>query len=433
MVSNRKAICLFSSAGIGELGIKQNNIDIVISNELLKDRHELYKNNYPETECISGDIWNMDDKIIEEYRTTFSNEELFMVYATPPCQGMSSNGAGTLLKGIRSGERPAIDERNRTIIPTMKIVKELKPKWFLMENVPNMLNTIINDENDNYINIIDYVRRELGSEYVGRAEVISCSDYGVPQTRKRLITIFTRDYFGIRYFERFGSFFPPHEKQEQITLRQAIGSFPPLSAEQGKNECKAFNELHFVPIISPHKLWWLDNTPEGETAYNNQCSNPNCGYKENGLHRDVVNDGIAQSNKNTPIYCEICNSLLPRPTMIDKKTGELRLLKGFHSAYRRTEWDRPAHALTQNFIYEASDNKVHPEQNRVLSIYEALVVQTISQYEYDFHINGKLISNSLFAQIIGESVPPRVIDFICNKMINIEQLYGEYSLETGFI
>jgi DNA (cytosine-5)-methyltransferase 1 len=167
------------------------------------------------------------------------------------------------------------------------------------------------------------------------------------------------------------------------------------------------------------KYWWISNTPEGETAYNNQCVNTKCRYDGNFLHRDVHKNGRWESNKNTPIYCVKCGELLPRPSMVDKKTGKRRLIKGFHSAYRRMRWDEPARALTQNFQFEASDNKVHPNQNRVLSIYEALVIQSIRDYEYRFNIDGKLIQRSLFAEIIGESVPPKLIDMICKKMVSI--------------
>ena len=45
----KEAVSLFSSAGIGELGLKAHDIRIVVSSELLADRHTLYKNNYPGT------------------------------------------------------------------------------------------------------------------------------------------------------------------------------------------------------------------------------------------------------------------------------------------------------------------------------------------------------------------------------------------------
>lgn len=142
-----------------------------------------------------------------------------------------------------------------------------------------------------------------------------------------------------------------------ITLRDAISKLPPLDAKEGKNERKDFHPWHFVPIMNQEKYWWMENTPEGCTAYNNQCVNPKCLYQNNRLHGSNIDDGLHSSNKDTPIYCEKCGKLLPRPTLIDKKTGERRLLKGYDTAYRRMEWDKPAATLTQNFIFEASDKK----------------------------------------------------------------------------
>lgn len=413
------AICLFSSAGIGELGIKANNLNIVASNELIAERHALYKENYPETECFDGDIWKRKNDIVSYYLQNH-DEELFLLYATPPCQGMSSNGAGRLMQEVRHGNRSHIDERNRLIIPTIEIIKKLKPRWVIMENVPNMRHTFINDEHDNIVNIMEYIENNLGVEYIGKGEVLACSDYGIPQQRKRLITIYTRDSKGKDYFKKNGNtFFPVGERQKPVTLKDAIGHLPPLDSKAGSECAKDFHELHYVPIMKEEKYWWISNTPEGNTAYNNQCVSETCLYKGNELHRDTNEDGRAQSSKNTPIYCKKCGSLLPRPSMVDKKTGERRLIKGFHSAYRRMEWDRPAHTLTQNFQFEASDNKVHPEQNRVLSTYEALILQTITDYNYTFEIKGKKISRSLFARIIGESVPPKLIDIICRKMLDL--------------
>ena len=126
-----------------------------------------------------------------------------------------------------------------------------------------------------------------------------------------------------------------------------------------------------------------------------------------------------QSNKDTPIYCERCGELLPRPTVVDKKTGKRRLIKGYDTAYRRMDWNSPAPTLTQNFIFEASDKKVHPDQTRVLSIYEALILQTIADYSYHLSIGGMPITKNMCAEIIGESVPPRLIEIICNHIKSI--------------
>ena len=154
--------------------------------------------------------------------------------------------------------------------------------------------------------------------------------------------------------------------------------------------------------MSPEKHWWMENTPEGNMAYNNQCVNPNCGYNGNRSHGSNMEDGTHTSNKDTSIYCEKCGELLPRPTVVDKKTGKRRLISGYNTAYARMEWDRPAPTLTQNFIYESSDKRVHPSQTRVLSMYEAMILQTIAEYEFKFSIKGKNITKNLCAEIIGE-------------------------------
>ena len=101
-------------------------------------------------------------------------------------------------------------------------------------------------------------------------------------------------------------------------------------------------------------------------------------------------------------------------------TNELRLIKGFNTAYKRMQWDKPAPTLTQNFQFEASDNKIHPAQNRVLSIYEGLKIQTITDYNYNFIIKNKLPLKSIMQEIIGESVPPKLIEIISKKIIEID-------------
>ena len=61
-------------------------------------------------------------------------------------------------------------------------------------------------------------------------------------------------------------------------------------------------------------------------------------------------DGRHTYKNDTPIYCQKCGALLPRPTMVDKVTGERRRIKGFDSAYKRMSWDTPAPTLTQSYF-----------------------------------------------------------------------------------
>lgn len=422
----RNAISLFSSSGIGDLGLHANDINTVIACELIPQRANLFQANNPQTVMFNGNIWDMEKDIISYYKKTF-NEAPFLILATPPCQGMSSNGMGTILRNLRKGIRPKFDERNRLIIPTLRIIKALKPEWIILENVPNMNNTLIMDDDDNPINIIEFIKRELGNEYIGRAEVIDVCNYGVPQHRKRLISIFTRDPKGKNYYKEIGSFIPTptHSKVDSMftthwkTLRESIWGLPPLTSKKGEN-IDSDNPLHKVPVLDDIKLSWIHNTPEGDTAFNNQCINSACKYMGNKTHgTSHDSEGINRANSDTPLFCEKCGTLLPRPYVENKETGEKRIMKGFTSAYKRMYWDEPSSTLTQNFQYACSDNKVHPDQDRVLSLYEGLIIQTIANYNFSFIIDGKLVSDGLIRDTIGESVPPLIIDILCKHILKI--------------
>lgn len=419
MPSGPTAVSLFSSAGIGDLGLLANGFDVIASSELIKQRHDLYRTNFPSARCFTGDIRKHKTDLIEHVQRRLDGKELFLMLATPPCQGMSTNGAGKLLSEIRAGNRPPMDERNRLIIPTMEVVAALQPKWLVLENVPGMRQAVILDRAEEPINLLDFVRREVGPGYVGCSEVVSCSDYGVPQVRKRLITIFTRDIQGAEYFQKNGTFLSPDHETKPVTLRQAIGHLPALDPCDGPASDPDFHPLHYVQPMDREKHWWIRNTPEGDTAFNNQCIAAGCGYAGNAPHSDITAADRASKSDHSTLFCQMCGSLLPRPSIVDSHTGERRLIKGFHSAYRRMRWDEPARALTRNFPFEASDNKIHPDQHRPLSIYEAMVLQTITEFDFSFQLNGRTVGRKMIADVIGESVPPRLMEHISRRILSL--------------
>lgn len=426
--NRRKAVSLFCSSGIGDLGLKANNIDTVVACELLPERMKLFLHNHPEAKGFCGDIWTLKGEIIKYYKDNFADAP-FILIATPPCQGMSSNGRGTILNNLKKGIRPEFDSRNQLIVPAIEVIKKLKPEWVIFENVPNMTNTVIEDSCGGVINIIDYINQELRNEYVGTPQVVDVADYGVPQHRNRLITILTRNPKGIAEYKRTKQLLPEPTHSENrtmfsekwLTLRDAIYHTPPLSSRKGEN-VDPNNPLHKVPLLDDVKLSWVHNTPEGQTAMNNQCINPDCMYKGNTLHGARHNsEGVNRANTDTPLYCQKCGALLPRPYTIDRQTGEKRIMKAFVSAYKRMYWDEPSSTLTQNFQYACSDNKLHPTQDRVLSLYEGLIIQTITQYPYSFEIDGKIAPDGLIRDTIGESVPPLLIDKIVKYIIDISK------------
>jgi DNA (cytosine-5)-methyltransferase 1 len=436
-----KAITLFSSAGIGDLAIKKHGIKILVANEIVESRVALYKQNFPETEMIQGDIWTMQERIVTKTLERLQGDELDFVFATPPCQGMSKNGQGKLLRGIREGVKPKLDERNQLIIPTLQIIKKLNPKTVFFENVPEMIFTVILDENGQPINIIDFIERELGREYVGKPEVVQFADYGIPQRRSRLITIYSRDEKLKRYFSQCKSFIPEktHSSESNkklkswVTVRDVIGNLPPLD---GKNKALATSNIpfHRVAVLDPKKYIWISNIPPEKSAFDNQCINPKCMYQGNPTHGSSKDHhGINRANSDTPLYCKKCGEILPRPYTIEKD-GSKRIMAGYTSAYKRMSWDLPSPTLTTNLSYPSSDHKIHPDQNRVLSLYEAFLLHTLNEFDYDWHfINDGIVPDTVIAEVIGESIPPKAIYLIIEHLLGIAsnddiRLPNEYQL-----
>lgn len=429
MQNSLTAISLFTSGGIGDLAVRSAGFEILVSNEIEADRHSVFAHNFPTVHCLTGNVWGRKQEIVEATRKLLNGRPLDLLYATPPCQGMSKNGRGKLLNAIRAGRKPIRDVRNRLIIPTIELAKELRPEIILLENVPEMGNTVILDDHGEAVAILNYLQRELGSDYCGRAEVVEFADYGVPQCRQRLITVFTRAESLKKWFNLHGTFLPIRthsergtgKKRRWVTLREVIGTFPPLDA---KDERSATSPLpyHRVPVLDAMKYWWVQHTLPERSAFDNQCVS--CRFQDNPSHgakRDGT--GINRASSETPLYCLKCGELLPRPSVLHQ--GKRRLMHGFTSAYKRMPYDKPASALTRNLSYACSDNKLHPVQNRVLSLYEAFRIHTIDQFEYQWQrSDGRKISDKLIREIIGESIPPAGLKVIVDHLVNayLEQI-----------
>ena len=415
-MNDLKAISLFSCGGIGDLALKKAGVDVILANELEQERAEVFCYNFPEVEMIIGDIWQKKDSIIKTVHSILPNTKLDIVFATPPCQGMSKNGRGKLLNLVRKGERPKEDPRNQLVIPAIDIFLELEADTLVMENVPEMENTLISSSlfQGKLISIPEYIMERLGSEFTSSIKVIEFADYGVPQRRQRLISVFSKHHNIKKFITEFGTIFPPktHSKRPVagmkpwVSVRDAISMLPTLDAISKQTSVSDEIPYHKVPLLDADKYLWVSNTPTGKSAFDNQCINPSCGYSENTTHGSKHNkDGINKSNTSTPIYCEKCNQLLPRPWV--REGDKFRLMKGFVSAYKRMDYDLPSSALTRNLSYACSDNKLHPDQNRVLSIHEATILHTLSQYEYSWiRRDGKKVSDKLVRELIGESIPP---------------------------
>jgi DNA (cytosine-5)-methyltransferase 1 len=85
--------------------------------------------------------------------------------------------------------------------------------------------------------------------------------------------------------------------------------------------------------------------------------------------------------------------------------------------------DLPASALTRNLSYACSDQKLHPREHRVLSLHEAFILHTLTEYPFEWRrADGKRVSDKTIREIIGESIPPRGLEILFRHLLDLLNL-----------
>ena len=167
-MKNIVAIDLFSGAGGTTRGLKNAGIRVVAAIEIDKWAAQTYRFNNPEVVLFESDIRNIRGEEIMDAIDLKSSDKLLLV-ACPPCQGFSTIGKNDIN-----------DKRNQLTFEYLRLINELKPDFLLMENVSGITNKKNSQIFEKFINLIE-------SEYLITYEVLNTADYGVPQTRKRLV------------------------------------------------------------------------------------------------------------------------------------------------------------------------------------------------------------------------------------------------------
>ena len=136
-------ISLFSSAGVGCYGFKQNDFECIATNEILTKRLKIQAFNNKckyDTGYLDGDISTKEIKNklfaeIKKCQTEHRISEPDVIVATPPCQGMS----------VANHKKKQELTRNSLVVESIEITKEVNPKFFIFENVRAFLNTTCTD------------------------------------------------------------------------------------------------------------------------------------------------------------------------------------------------------------------------------------------------------------------------------------------------
>jgi DNA (cytosine-5)-methyltransferase 1 len=192
------AIDLFSGCGGLTLGLKQAGFRVVGAVEIDALAAETYASNHPEVHLWRADIRRISGPKIRK-ALGLRRGQLDLLAGCPPCQGFSS-------MRTRNGGKQNRDRRNDLIFDYLRLVKALRPKTVMMENVPALID-------NSRLKVLKAKLIALGYEFNGTPAVLNAADYGVPQRRKRMILIGSR----------IGSIEMPPRARKAKTVRDAIG------------------------------------------------------------------------------------------------------------------------------------------------------------------------------------------------------------------
>ncbi|MBV6397444.1 MAG: hypothetical protein HFACDABA_03058 [Anaerolineales bacterium] len=392
------AISLFSGAGISDLGYELAGFQIVVQSEKDFDRANICEQNFPNSTCIKGDIEKTWKKIIRQYRKSEKQQRLSLLTVTPPCQGMSSSNPG---RGkITDPEHGVRDERNLLLLSAIPIINQLKPRVVVAENVPALLNRVIREKNTGKIKTVVQAFADELIEYELFVGVVQMADYGIPQLRRRAILVAVhKDEKWLENLKK-GKLLPwvrpTHSetaidnRKKWVSVRSWLNQMRYSALDAKTKPSNPKDALHYVPSYDGDRYLMVLSIPpySGKNAYQNSIC-PEC--NKNSIPLEVA-------------YCPHCGNLLRNRPYVLRKNGRARLIKGFHSSYRRMPPDRPASTVTTNSSHIGGDYKIHPWENRVMSARECADLQTVPR---TFKWNWAFENDHRYyiRNVIGEALP----------------------------
>lgn len=367
-------IDLFAGCGGLSLGFMKAGYVVNKAVEFDPAIAQTYSVNHPEVNVIVDDIANVDTTGV------FSRGDADVIIGGPPCQGFSMAGAR-----IRHGFID--DPRNYLFKHYFNVVKAVRPKAFIMENVKGMKNMQGGQIFEEILRLFSDPEETDGAPYHLFYKVIKASDFGVPQKRERLIIIGTLipdvpfdtlwDDTKKEVLQKYPSFFEP------TTVRDAISNLPAVTADG------------IIDNPTPMTQYQRYLSCDADTITNHTQSN----------HSKIAIDRMHKIG-NGQNYTELNEEI-----------------NSVHSgSYGRLVWDEPAATITTRFDTPAGGRFIHPEEDRTLSPREAARIQSFPD---NFIFTG---ARREISRQIGNAVPPKVSYFLAlfiRRILDFEQSKGE--------
>jgi len=380
MITNRlpSAVSLFSGCGGFCEGIESSGIEVRVAVELDKFACQTYRHNFPKTPLFDRDVHEfLAEGSGHEERYRLQNVDL--VFGGPPCQGFS-----------QIGTRRLDDERNELYKQYARVVTTLRPRVFLMENVPNL--ALMNK--GHFKNLILKEFASLGYSNTVMLRLLA-SDYGVPQTRQRVIFIGTRDEDEFPYdLASFAEAVLEQLKVKRpVTVDEALCDLPSEVVHSG--------EVMPYPKVSRPNPFLKDMRID--------CDGPRY-TKAMKRRRGIAASGVLLHNHHTKEIQERrahLISLLQPGMKADSLPKEIWNNKR-PEKWRRLHPDLPSHTILAQMHRDLSE-WIHPHLNRWITVREAARLQS-------FH-DGFVFVGSEWQQLkqIGNAVPP-LLGFALGKL-----------------
>lgn len=376
-----RAIDLFCGAGGLTEGFRNAGYEIGFALDWDKDSCETYKKNHPDTYVAHASITDYTPEQIEK----LAGGKIDVVLGGPSCQSFSTAGR-------RSGWVAKGDPRNDLWEHMFAVVRHLKPRAFLLENVPGMVYFKSGSFGDKIL------KRFAAEGYTVRKEILLAADWGVPQRRRRLFIV---GVLGDAPFEfpepthlggwRRDSLEMWEKKREErgllehLTIWDAIGDLPALEGVEGpvtKYEMKADEATSIARILRKGSRRLHDHEV------------PRMSDATRALIRHVPAGGT---------WRDIPPHLLPARYWGMRRTDSTNLLG-------RLDANLPAYTITTQFNNVTTGCFTHPIEDRSLSVREGARVQTFRD-TYDFV--GSLQSR---CRQIGNAVPPLLAQVLAHAI-----------------
>jgi len=358
-----KMVDLFAGCGGLSLGLEQAGFTPWFVNEIVEQFANTYKFNHKlsDEHFFVGDIAKLNEHI-EEYKDMF--EGITLVCGGPPCQGFS----------MANRQRILDDPRNGLYKQYLIFLRNVRPQFFIMENVKGMMNKIGE--------IIQNFKEYLGADYQYDYAVLKAQDFGVPQNRERFIMIGNR--MGVSPKAIFAEI--NKNKREAFVLRDALYGLPRLESKKEKGQSG------------------IEDIRSGLTERNFD-------YPKTDFYRFINGDRVItklynhKNRFNNERDIEIFTRLPQGANSLHESIADIMPYKRrngiFKDKYFKLDESQICKTITSHMKYDCN-MYIHPWEARGLSPREAARIQTFPD---DYVITGS--QNMWYAQV-GNAVPVKL-------------------------